>query len=195
MFTGIITAIGKIVAVQLKCEDLKLQVSTQQSKFMDITSGDSISINGVCLTVCKVNSEIFIFDISCESLKLTNLGNLTNTSEVNLEKALSIQDRLGGHLVNGHVDGLGIVVFIEKSARSITLQFAILGDIGRYIAKKGSICVDGVSLTVNNVHKKWFEVNVIPYTMHKTIINNYRIGTKVNLEIDLIARYLEQLLL
>ena len=195
MFTGIITAIGKIVAVQLKCEDLSLRVSTQKSKFMDIISGDSIAINGVCLTVCKADSGMLIFDISCESLKLTNLGNLTNTSEVNLEKALSIQNKLGGHLVNGHVDGLGSVISIKKSARSTKLQFAISSNIGRYIAKKGSICVDGVSLTVNDVRKKWFEVNVIPYTMQKTIINNYQIGTKVNLEIDLIARYLEQLLL
>ena len=126
---------------------------------------------------------------------MTNLGRLTNTSEVNLEKSLSIEDGLGGHLVNGHVDGLGSVISIKKSARSTKLQFAILSDIGRYIAKKGSICVDGVSLTVNNIREKYFEVNVIPYTIKKTIINNYQIGTKVNLEIDLIARYLEQLLL
>lgn len=195
MFTGIITAIGKIVTVQFKREDLRLQISTQQSEFMNITSGDSIAINGVCLTVYKVNLGIFIFDISCESLELTNLGRLTNTSEVNLEKSLSIKDGLGGHLVNGHVDGLGSVISIRKSARSTKLQFAILSDIGRYIAKKGSICVDGVSLTVNNIREKYFEVNVIPYTIKKTIINNYQIGTKVNLEIDLIARYLEQLLL
>ena len=195
MFTGIITAIGKIEIVQHKGEDLSLKMKAQKSKFMDVRLGDSIAINGVCLTVVKVNLGKFSFDISCKSLELTNLGNLTNNSEVNLEKALSIKNKIDGHFVNGHVDGLGSLIYIRKSARSTKLRFSILGDLASYIARKGSICMDGVSLTVNNVREKWFEVNVIPHTMRNTIINNYKIGTIVNLEVDLIARHLEQLLL
>ena len=195
MFTGIITTIGKIKALQPKGGDLRFQVATQKSTFMDVSSGNSVAINGVCLTVANINSGTFIFDVSRESLDRTNLGNLMITSKVNLEKALAVEDRLGGHFVSGHVDGLGSVISIIKSARSFLFGFAISRKLECYIAEKGSISIDGVSLTVNNVGKRWFEVNIIPHTMQKTIISTYQIGSKVNLEVDLIARYLELLLL
>lgn len=194
MFTGIIAAIGKIEAVQPKGGDLSLKVATQQLDLSDVALGDSIAINGVCLTVVNINASILTFDVSRESLDRTSLGDAKAASEVNLEKALAVGERLGGHFVSGHVDGLGSVLSLKESARSVQFRFEIPVDLGRYIAEKGSICIDGVSLTVNNVGEQWFEVNIIPHTMQETIMSNYTVGTKVNLEVDLIARYLERLL-
>lgn len=194
MFTGIIAAIGKIEAVQPKGGDISLKVATQQLDLSDVALGDSIAINGVCLTVVNISSSTLTFDVSRESLDRTSLGNVKAASEVNLEKALAVGERLGGHFVSGHVDGLGSVLSMKESARSVQFRFEIPVDLGRYIAEKGSICIDGVSLTVNNVGEQWFEVNIIPHTMQETIMSNYTVGTKVNLEVDLIARYLERLL-
>ncbi|OUR63980.1 riboflavin synthase subunit alpha [Methylophaga sp. 42_25_T18] len=194
MFTGIIAAIGKIEAVQPKGGDLSLQVATQSLDLTDVALGDSIAINGVCLTVVKIDAAILSFDVSRESLERTSLGNIKTASEVNLEKALAVGERLGGHFVSGHVDGLGSVISMQASARSTQFRIEIPTGLERYIAEKGSICIDGVSLTVNKVGEQWFEVNIIPHTMQETIISRYQIGSNVNLEVDLIARYLERLL-
>jgi len=194
MFTGIIAAIGKIEVVQAKGGDLRLQVSTQQLDLADVKLGDSVAINGVCLTVVDISGATLSFDVSRESLDRTSLGAVQTGSEVNLEKALAVGDRLGGHFVSGHVDGLGTVISRQESARSVQFRFEVPTGLERYIAEKGSICIDGTSLTVNNVADNWFEVNIIPHTMQKTIMSHYQVGTKVNLEVDLIARYLERLL-
>jgi len=194
MFTGIIAAIGKITSVQSKGGDLRIQVATQKLDLSDVSLGDSIAINGVCLTVVELQSNHVSFDVSRESLERTSLGNVQSGSEVNLEKALAVGDRLGGHFVSGHVDGLGSVIARQESARSVKFRIEVPSGLERYIAEKGSICIDGVSLTVNNAVDNWFEVNIIPHTMQETIIKSYHVGTKVNLEVDLIARYLERLL-
>jgi riboflavin synthase len=194
MFTGIIAAIGKIDAVQPKDGDLSLKVATQQLSLNDVALGDSIAINGVCLTVVNINAAILTFDVSRESIDRTSLGDAKTGSEVNLEKALAVGERLGGHFVSGHVDGLGSVISLKESARSVQFRFEMPVALSRYVAEKGSICIDGVSLTVNNVADNWFEVNIIPHTMQETIMSSYTVGTKVNLEVDLIARYLERLL-
>ena len=194
MVTGIIAAIGKIEVVQAKGGDLQLQVSTQQLDLADVKLGDSVAINGVCLTVVDISGATLSFDVSRESLDRTSLGTVQIGSEVNLEKALAVGDRLGGHFVSGHVDGLGTVISRQESARSVQFRFEVPLGLERYIAEKGSICIDGTSLTVNNVADNWFEVNIIPHTMQKTIMSHYQVGTKVNLEVDLIARYLERLL-
>lgn len=194
MFTGIIAAIGKIESVQTKGGDLRLQVATQDLDLSDVKLGDSIANNGVCLTVIAMTHTSLSFDVSRESLDRTSLGAVKVGSNVNLEKALAVGDRLGGHFVSGHVDGLGKVITRQESARSVQFRFEVPAGLERYIAEKGSICIDGTSLTVNKAENNWFEVNIIPHTMQETIMKNYRIGTQVNLEVDLIARYLERLL-
>lgn len=194
MFTGIIAAIGKIETIQPQGGDLRLQVATQKLDLADVALGDSIAVNGVCLTVVEINAAKLSFDVSRESLERTSLGSVQTGSAVNLEKALAVGDRLGGHFVSGHVDGLGKVLSLQESARSVTCRIEVPVGLERYIAEKGSICIDGVSLTVNNVGDNWFEVNIIPHTMQETIISHYQAATKVNLEVDLIARYLERLL-
>ncbi|MFW5425613.1 MAG: riboflavin synthase [Methylophagaceae bacterium] len=195
MFTGIIAAIGKVESLQAQGGDVRLIVATQDLDLTDVKLGDSISNNGVCLTVVSIDNTKLGFDVSRESLNRTSLGSLSTGSEVNLEKALAVGDRLGGHFVSGHVDGLGSVMSRQESARSVVFRFEVPAGLERYIAEKGSICIDGISLTVNNVADNWFEVNIIPHTMQATVMSNYKVGTKVNLEVDLIARYLERLLL
>ncbi|NQY27472.1 MAG: riboflavin synthase [Piscirickettsiaceae bacterium] len=194
MFTGIIAAIGKIENIQPQAGDLRLHVNTQDLDLSDVKLGDSVAINGVCLTVVEHKQSILGFDVSRESLDRTSLGALSKGSAVNLEKALAVGDRLGGHFVSGHVDGLATVISMQESARSVQFRFEIPAGLERYIAEKGSICIDGTSLTVNDVSDNWFEVNIIPHTMQETVMSYYRQGTKVNLEVDLIARYLERLL-
>ncbi|PHS31464.1 MAG: riboflavin synthase [Methylophaga sp.] len=194
MFTGIIAAIGKVESLQTQGGDVRLTVATHDLDLSDIKLGDSIANNGVCLTVVAMNNAKLSFDVSRESLERTSLGSLSSGSSVNLEKALAVGDRLGGHFVSGHVDGLGTVISLNSSARSVIFRFEVPAGLERYIAEKGSICIDGTSLTVNNVAGNWFEVNIIPHTMQETIMSHYQVGTKVNLEVDLIARYLERLL-
>lgn len=200
MFTGIIAAIGNVESLQAQGGDVRLQVAVNDLDLTDVKLGDSIANNGVCLTVVAMGNEKLSFDVSRETLDCTSLGSLATGSEVNLEKALAVGDRLGGHFVSGHVDGLGTVVSLNESARSVIFRFEVPAGLERYIAEKGSICIDGTSLTVNDVSPasgdsvNWFEVNIIPHTMQETIMSNYRVGTKVNLEVDLIARYLERLL-
>lgn len=194
MFTGIIAAIGKVESIQNKSGDMRIHIATQKLDLSDVKLGDSIANNGVCLTVVDINGASLSFDVSNESLQRTSLNQISIGSEVNLEKALAVGERLGGHFVSGHVDGLGKVVSLTRSARSVQFRFEAPKSLMKYIAEKGSICIDGVSLTVNNVGDNWFEVNIIPHTMDETIIKNYKTGSEVNLEVDLIARYLESLM-
>jgi len=194
MFTGIIAAIGKVESLQAQGGDIRLKVNSEGLDLSDVKLGDSIANNGVCLTVVTMENSTLSFDVSRESIERTSLGNLKSGSPINLEKALAVGERLGGHFVSGHVDGLGAVVSMQESARSVQFRFEVPNGLERYIAEKGSICIDGTSLTVNNVGDNWFEVNIIPHTMQETIMKNYQVGTTVNLEVDLIARYLERLL-
>jgi riboflavin synthase len=194
MFTGIIAAIGKVESVQPSGGDLRIKVSTEKLDLSDVSLGDSIAVNGVCLTVVEMTEAGVSFDVSNETLDRTSLGQATESYQVNLEKALAVGDRLGGHMVSGHVDGLGKVIQMESSARSVRFRIEVPANLERYVAEKGSICIDGVSLTVNSVGPGWFEVNIIPHTMQETVISDYKEGTEVNLEVDLIARYLERLL-
>ena len=194
MFTGIIAALGKVVTVKTQGGDVRLEVASQKLKLNDVKLGDSIAVNGVCLTVVSMQSDCVYFDVSRETLDRTSIGIAKIGSEINLEKALAVGDRLGGHFVSGHVDGMGECIKRETSARSIIFQFRVPSNLERYIAEKGSICIDGVSLTVNEVSQGIFEVNIIPHTLEETIIKDYQVGTRVNLEVDLIARYLERLI-
>lgn len=194
MFTGIIAAVGKVESVQPSGGDLRLKIDADKLDLADVKLGDSIAVNGVCLTVVEISAALLSFDVSRESLDRTSLGQAKPGSNVNLEKAMAVGDRLGGHIVSGHVDGLGNVALMEPSARSVKFRFEVPANLERYIAEKGSICIDGTSLTVNAVGPGWFEVNIIPHTMQETIISDYQAGTVVNLEVDLIARYLERLL-
>ena len=195
MFTGIIQAIGSIRDMQAKGGDLRLSIATSKLDLADVVLGDSIAVNGVCLTVIALDNAGFAADVSRETLNLTSLGQLTRGSSVNLEKALTLQTRLGGHLVSGHVDGLGEILSREEDARSVRFTVKAPDDLAKYIAHKGSITVDGISLTVNKVDGANFELNIVPHTLTETIMASYHNGTKVNLEVDLVARYLERLLL
>ncbi len=195
MFTGIIEAVGSIAAMQATGGDMRLTIRCGDLDMSDVQLGDSIAVNGVCLTVIAFDDNSFSADVSKETLALTSLQQLSNGSAVNLEKALTPTTRLGGHLVSGHVDGLGELIECHEDARSIRLRFRAPDALKRYIAVKGSICVDGVSLTVNAVEDTLFDLNIVPHTQQRTIIQYYTPGQQVNLEVDLIARYLERLLL
>ena len=195
MFTGIIEAIGSIAAIQPHGNDIRLQVHTGKMDLSDVAIGDSIAVNGVCLTATNLSVSSFWADVSKESLLLTSLAQLRTGSEVNLEKALTLSTRLGGHLVSGHVDGLGEIIEQYDEGRSSRFWLKAPPHLAKYIAAKGSICIDGTSLTVNEVDGAKFKLNIVPHTIQKTVIKHYHIGRQVNLEVDLIARYLERLLL
>ena len=200
MFTGIIEALGRIKKIEPVGGDMRLHVdvSARNASSLDMSDvqlGDSIAVNGVCLTAIAFDDNYFAADVSNETISLTSLKNLAVGSEVNLEKALLPTTRLGGHLVSGHVDGLGEVLSVKEESRSVRLMIRAPEELKHYIAMKGSICVDGVSLTVNRIENTDFELNIVPHTQQQTIIKNYKAGTKVNLEVDLIARYLERLLM
>ena len=195
MFTGIIQAVGKIAAMEPSGGDMRLRVQTGKLPLDDVALGDSIATNGVCLTVTSLPGDGYWADVSVETLDFTTLGNLSPGASVNLEKALTPESRLGGHIVSGHVDGVGEVVSLGEDARSWRFVFRAPDNLAKYIAHKGSICVDGTSLTVNTVNGAEFELNIIPQTMAETVFGEYKPGTKVNLEVDVIARYLERLVL
>ena len=195
MFTGIIEAVGCIKNIEPVGGDIRLHVDVGTLDMGDVQLGDSIAVNGVCLTAVEFDKKHFVADVSNETITLTSLKGLSPGSEVNLEKALLPTTRLGGHLVSGHVDGLGEVVSIKEESRSIRLIIRSPDDLKHYIAMKGSICIDGTSLTVNKITDSDFEINIVPHTQQQTIIKNYKPGAKVNLEVDLIARYLERLLM
>lgn len=195
MFTGIVEAVGEIVALQPSGGDLRLRVKTNDLDLGDVVLGDSIATNGVCLTVVELPGDGYWADVSVETLDHTTLRGWKLGTPVNLEKALTPQTRLGGHLVSGHVDGVGEVVSRHGDARSERFRIKAPAALAKYIAHKGSITVDGTSLTVNAVDGDEFELNIVPHTIAKTVIGHYQPGTKVNLEVDVIARYLERLLL
>lgn len=194
MFTGIIAALGQLKSLESRGGDIRLHIDPAKLDLTDVKLGDSIAVNGVCLTVVEMASRSLQFDVSQETLQRTSLGQLKTGSEANLEKALAVGDRLGGHMVSGHVDGLGEVISKTASARSWQYKIKAPAELERYIAEKGSITIDGVSLTVNGVFDGGFDINIIPHTLEETIIKHYQTGTRVNLEVDLIARYLERLL-
>lgn len=194
MFTGIVKAVGTIEKITRKGGDLRLRIEAADVAWDDFAAGESIAVNGVCLTADEIFDSGFEADVSAESIAVTTLGKLDEASRVNLEPSVGLGERLGGHLVSGHVDCTGEIEAREADARSVRLVILIPEEYGRYVAKKGSICVDGVSLTVNEVSDGKFGVNIIPHTAHATIIGDYQPGTEVNIEVDLLARYVERLL-
>ena len=194
MFTGIIQAVGSVAELQTSTGDARLRIITGKLPMDDVALGDSISTNGVCLTVVELPGDGFWADVSNETLALTTLGKLVPGSRVNLEKSLTPESRLGGHIVSGHVDGLGEIVSLAQDARSWRIVVRAPEELARYIAHKGSICIDGTSLTVNSVNGAEFDLNIIPQTMAETVFGEYKPGSPVNLEVDVIARYLERLL-
>ncbi|EXJ10363.1 MULTISPECIES: riboflavin synthase [Nitrincola] len=194
MFTGIIEAVGQVADIQMREGDMQLYLRTGQLDLADVKLGDSIAVNGVCLTAVQLPGDGFVADVSRETLAHTRFDLLKVGEKVNLEKALMPTSRLGGHLVSGHVDGVGEVVERHDDARSIRFTLRAPASLQRYIAAKGSITVDGVSLTVNTVDNDCFGLNIVPHTAKETIIDGYTAGRKVHLEVDLIARYLERLL-
>lgn len=195
MFTGIIQAIGEVAALQPTGGDVRLRIKTGQLSLADVALGDSIAANGVCLTVIDLPGDGYWADVSRETLDFTTLGDLKPGSRVNLEKALTPASRLGGHIVSGHVDGVGEVVSLVEDGRSIRFVLRAPDALAKYIAHKGSITVDGTSLTVNAVSGAEFDLNIIPQTMAETVFGGYQAGSRVNLEVDVIARYLERLVL
>ena len=195
MFTGIIQAVGSVAALENRGGDMRIGINTGALPMGDVQIGDSIAVSGVCLTVVELGSECFYADVSGETLHRTLLGSLAVKDAVNLEKALTLQTRLGGHLVSGHVDGIGMITARREDSRSVQFTITVPDELARYIATKGSVCVDGVSLTVNAVNGTAFELNIVPHTLDATTMKDYRPGHQVNLEVDLIARYLERLLL
>ena len=194
MFTGIIEGVGRLATLEHRGGDVRLTVDVGSLPFDAVQLGESIAVNGVCLTVIEFDARSFAADASNETLALTTLGALAVGDAVNLERAMRPTDRLGGHLVSGHVDGLGRVERIEPDARAQRWRFSAPAPLLRYIAKKGSICVDGVSLTVNEVDDAGFDVALIPHTVAHTRFAHTQVGDAVNLEIDLVARYVERLL-
>ena len=195
MFTGIIEAIGTIRALSPKGGDVRVYVETGKLDLADVKLGDSIAVNGVCLTAVELPGDGFWADVSRETLARTAFIDLKTGSKVNLEKALTPSSRLGGHLVSGHVDGVGEILKREDNARAIQFTVRAPRELAKYIALKGSITVDGTSLTVNAVNGAEFELTIVPHTLVETIMADYRPGRRVNLEVDLLARYLERLLL
>lgn len=193
MFTGIIQAIGHIARIEPRGGDVRLHIAAGSLDLSDVAPGDSIAVSGVCLTALEPSVDGFVADVSNETLSLTTLGDAGEGDVVNLEKALRLADRLGGHLVTGHVDGLAEVIAIETDARSQRWCFRVPSGLSRYIARKGSVCVDGVSLTVNAVDADEFEVNLIPHTQEVTTFSQRSVGDAVNIEVDLMARYAERL--
>jgi riboflavin synthase len=194
MFTGLIEGVGSIAALEPRGGDVRLRLAVGTLPFGSVALGESIAVSGVCLTVIEFDAQSFAADASTETLSLTTLGGLKVGQAVNLERAMRPTDRLGGHLVSGHVDGVGRVLSIHGDARAQRWRFAAPASLSKYIATKGSICVDGVSLTVNAVDNEGFEVALIPHTVAHTAFSSTAVGDAVNLEIDLVARYVERLL-
>lgn len=194
MFTGLIQAVGTLSHRESRSGDARLRIGVGGLPFGDVALGESIAVNGVCLTVIEFDASSFAVDASTETLALTTLGGLAIGAPVNLERAMLPTDRLGGHLVSGHVDGVGRVLDVQPDARAQRWRFSAPTALSKYIATKGSICVDGVSLTVNAVDAAGFEVALIPHTVAHTAFAETQVGDAVNLEVDLVARYVERLL-
>lgn len=194
MFTGIVKAVGVVARVARQGGDLRLTIQSPDLPWAEFDVGESISVNGVCLTAVEFVSDGFLTDVSAETLAVTTLQQVSTGSRVNLEPAIALGERLGGHLVSGHVDCLGTIKAREVDARSVRIEVEVPAEFGRYIAKKGSVCIDGVSLTVNAVSARTFSVNIIPHTAEVTTTKSYAVGDLVNIEVDMLARYLERLL-
>jgi len=194
MFTGIVQVTGTVAQVEASGEDTRIVIDAGALDLTDLAIGDSICVSGVCLTAIMIDGAQFAADVSVETLSRTTIGRLKSGDCVNLEKSLRLADRLGGHLVAGHVDGVGNVSAIVADARSQRWQIEVPAGLSRYIAEKGSVCIDGVSLTINAVAGNRFSVNLIPHTIAMTTFARKRVGDAVNIEVDLIARYVERLL-
>ncbi len=193
MFTGIIQAIGTVVSVESQGSAFAVTIETPANFLSDTQPGDSICVHGVCLTVTRIDGSVFVADVSGETVSCTTFANIVASSQVNLELALTLSARLGGHLVTGHIDGVGEICEIKKLSQSTRLDIVTPEELSRFIARKGSVCIDGVSLTVNNIEHNRFSVNIIPHTLNNTVILDYQPGTPVNIEVDLMARYVERL--
>jgi riboflavin synthase len=193
MFSGIVKGVGRILALQELGGDQRWVVGVGDAAIGTIAIGGSIAVSGACLTVTESHADRFAADLSTETLRVTTLGTLGIGARVNLETPLKLADPLDGHLVTGHVDGVGTVLELTPAARSTVIRIELPEALSRYVAQKGSVAVDGVSLTVNAVRGRTFEVNVIPHTQAVTVIGEYRRGRAVNIEVDIIARYLERL--
>ncbi len=193
MFTGIVQGVGRVIGLEPRGGDVTLVFETGPVPVDQTAVGDSIAVNGVCLTATRVEARGFAADVSRETLSMTTLGEWRPGARVNIEKAIVAGQSLGGHYVTGHVDGVGQVVSREDDARSVRMEFDVPPELARYIARKGSVCIDGVSLTVNGIGGSRFDVNLVPHTLQVTILDDYRPGTRVNLEVDIIARYVERL--
>jgi riboflavin synthase len=194
MFTGLIEGVGRLAAREARGGDARLHIDVGTLPFEGVAPGESIAVNGVCLTVVAFDAQSFEADASNETLALTTLGALPVGRPLNLERAMRPSDRLGGHLVSGHVDGVGQVASVTDDARAQRWRFTAPAALLRYVAQKGSICVDGVSLTVNAVDAAGFEVALVPHTLAHTAFGATAVGDRVNLEVDLVARYVERLL-
>ncbi len=194
MFTGIILAVGKIIAMQAQGGDCRLSINTGKLSLADAALGDSIAVNGVCLTAVELGNRYFCADVSNETLARTTLIHAQVGMPVNLELALTPNTRLGGHIVSGHVDGIAKVVEKKADGRSMRFKFKAPNPLAKYIAEKGSVCLNGISLTVNEVDGAFFSVNIVPHTLKETTLGNTDVGTHVNLEVDLLARYMERLM-
>ena len=193
MFTGIIQAIGNISKIDSNGPDSCIVFKVGRMKLDDVKIGDSVSVNGVCLSITEKTKDSFSSDLSSETLSLTTFIEMRANSKVNLEKAMNFSSRVNGHLIAGHVDGVGVIKEMKNDGRSILILIEFPEELDKYISKKGSIAVDGVSLTINGTKENTFSINIIPHTLSGSIISEYNIGTKVNIEVDLIARYLEKL--
>ncbi|HTT01906.1 MAG TPA: riboflavin synthase [Steroidobacteraceae bacterium] len=194
MFTGIVQDLGRVQTVEQRSGDTRLTIEVQQLPLDRMQVGDSICVQGCCITAVALHKNSFQADLSRETLALTTLGELSVGTRVNLEPALRAGDPLGGHLVSGHIDGIARVVSRASDARSLRLSFEVPGGLARYIARKGSVTIDGVSLTVNEVEGARFGVNLIPHTQDMTTLGSLGVGARANLEVDQIARYIERLM-
>ena len=194
MFTGIIEAIGTIKSLTKSDGDCRLSIYSEKLNYSDVVIGDSIAVSGVCLTVIEIIDLIFTADVSNETLQCTNLRNFKEGTLVNLEKSLKPESSLGGHIVSGHVDGIATLQSKDVDGDSLKLVFTAPVELAHYIARKGSVCIDGISLTVNEVDGISFSVNIIPHTAEETTMHEFEVGREINLEVDLISRYLERLL-
>ncbi len=194
MFTGIIEAIGTVSSLDQVGLESWLTISTHKLDLGDVKLGDSIAVNGCCLTVVKLKDDCFTTYLSQETQRSTIFGSLANGARVNLEKAMLATSRFSGHIVTGHVDGVGTILSIKSEGKSLRFEFELPSDLVGYVAVKGSICIDGVSFTVNTASGNDFSINVIPHTLKETVVADYKVGQQVNVEVDLLARYLESLM-
>lgn len=194
MFTGIVQDVGRVRALEPRGGDVQMVIEVDRMDLAGVRIGDSICVQGCCLTATQLLDRAFAADVSRETLSLTTLGDFRPGTPVNLEPSLKAGDALGGHLVSGHVDGVATITAISGDARSQRLKISVPADLARYIARKGSVAVDGVSLTVNEVDGNVFGVNIIPHTQTVTTLGRLGVGARVNLEIDQVARYVERLL-